>query len=239
VGRPVRVEDAFPVERYAFEAQIAPVRVERSSGGLYRWELEPELAYGILPRSQVEVGLPLVYADRPGGSDGLEVAGVHLSFLHNLNVETAGLPAFALGGRLLTPVGDAAPEAPQAGVKGIVTRTFRFARFHVNGEVNVDAADPEEEDPELARWSVGMAVDRTLPLHSALITAAVLFEEPSSDALDERWTVEAGARYQLSPHFALDAGVGKRLTGDDRPWYLTFGAARAFAIRSLIPVPGR
>jgi hypothetical protein len=238
-GRPVQVEDAFPVERHAFEVQVAPVRVERSSGGLYSWELEPELAYGILPRTHLEVGLPLVYADGFGGSDGLEVAGVHLSFLHNLNVETAGLPAFALGGRLLAPVGGAAPEELQAGLKGVVTRTFRVARFHVNGGFNLDAADPEEEDPELARWGVGLAIDRTLPLHAALITAAVIFEDPSSDALNDRWTVEAGARYQLNQHFALDAGLGKRLTGDDRPWYLTFGAARAFAIRSLISVPGR
>src|SRR5215213_2714705 len=28
-GRPVRVEDAYPTERYAFELQLAPVRLER------------------------------------------------------------------------------------------------------------------------------------------------------------------------------------------------------------------
>ena len=28
-GRPVTVEDAFPVERYAFELQAAPLRLER------------------------------------------------------------------------------------------------------------------------------------------------------------------------------------------------------------------
>ncbi|HEU0076252.1 MAG TPA: hypothetical protein VFQ76_01310, partial [Longimicrobiaceae bacterium] len=58
-GRPVRVEDALPVERHAFELQLAPLRLERASGGVYSWELAPEIAYGILPRTQLEVGFPL------------------------------------------------------------------------------------------------------------------------------------------------------------------------------------
>ena len=62
-GRPVRIEDAYPVERYAFEAQVAPLRLERADGGGYHWEIEPELAYGIFPRTQVEVGLPLTFQD--------------------------------------------------------------------------------------------------------------------------------------------------------------------------------
>src|SRR5215213_7417354 len=46
-GRPVRIEDAYPVERYAFEAQVAPLRMERRDDGAYHWEFEPELGYGI------------------------------------------------------------------------------------------------------------------------------------------------------------------------------------------------
>jgi hypothetical protein len=71
--RPVRIEDAYPVERYAFEAQVAPLRLERLSGGVYHWEIEPELAYGILPRTHLEVGLPLIWAD---GADDDESFGV-------------------------------------------------------------------------------------------------------------------------------------------------------------------
>ncbi|HEX8431422.1 MAG TPA: hypothetical protein VF625_09050, partial [Longimicrobium sp.] len=47
-GRPVRIEDAASVERYAFELQLAPFRVARERGGIYHWEIAPELAYGIL-----------------------------------------------------------------------------------------------------------------------------------------------------------------------------------------------
>src|SRR5687768_12500423 len=52
-GRPVQIEDAYPVERHAFEAQIAPLRMERRDDGAYHWEFEPELGYGILPGTQL------------------------------------------------------------------------------------------------------------------------------------------------------------------------------------------
>jgi len=58
-GRPLTIEDAYPVERRAVELQAAPLRVERALGGVYRWGIEPEVAIGILPRTQFEVGLPL------------------------------------------------------------------------------------------------------------------------------------------------------------------------------------
>ena len=55
-GRPLQIEDAHPVERRAFEIQAAPLRFERSGSGAYRWEIEPEVAYGIFPRTHVELG---------------------------------------------------------------------------------------------------------------------------------------------------------------------------------------
>ena len=58
-GRPVQVEDAYVTERHAFELKLAPVRLERTNGGAYNWGLEPEIALGILPRTQVELGVLL------------------------------------------------------------------------------------------------------------------------------------------------------------------------------------
>ena len=49
------------------------------------------------------------------------------------------------------------------------------------------------------------------------------------------WNAGAGLRYQVSPNFALDGGIGKRLTGSDRSWFVTFGVARVFGLRSLMP----
>ena len=238
VGRPVRVEDATPVERYAFELQAAPLRFERADGGAYAWTIEPELAYGILPRTHFELAFPLELSggDGVGGTFGL--AGIDIGMLHNLNAESQTFPAFALGADVLLPVGARAPVRAYSSIKGIATRTLRFARFHLNGEVTLGQTPEEGESVgDVSRWMTGIAVDKAFPLQSALLIGDVFVEQPLIRGEDPRWTVEAGIRYQLSPFFSLDAGIGRRLTGDDPSWFVTVGAARAFAIRSLIHMP--
>lgn len=237
--RPVRIEDAYPVERYAFELQVAPLRLERSDRGSYHWEFEPELAYGILPRTHLEVGVPLRFADGAGGDAEFGFGGIAISALHNLNVETTGLPAFALAADVIVPVGSFAPDALYPSLKAIATRTYHFARFHLNGQYTFGSTpDPFEQTGEASRWMAGVAVDRAFPLNAALLIADVYVEQPLHDGTDPEWTIEAGTRYQLDPYFALDAGIGRRISGSERGWFVTFGLARAFAIRSLIPVPG-
>lgn len=238
--RPVTVEDAYPVERYAFEAQVAPLRLERTDGGAYHWEIEPELAYGVLPGTHLEVGLPLLFADGADGEESFGLGGVDLSLFHNLNVETRTLPAFAVAAEALLPVGSHAPDRVFPSVKGIATRTFGFARFHLNGAYTF-GGEPAAgvEVGEASRWMAGLAVDRTFPLRSALLIADLLVERPLHAGEDLRWTAEVGTRYQLDPFFALDAGVGRRLTGGEEGWFVTFGAARVFAIRALMPVAPR
>src|SRR3712207_3369837 len=80
-GRPVTIEDASPIERRAFEIQAAPLRVERLGPGVYTWALEPEVAYGVLPRTQAEVGFPLALIDGSGVGRRSGLAGVDLSLL--------------------------------------------------------------------------------------------------------------------------------------------------------------
>jgi hypothetical protein len=234
-GRPIEIEDAYPVERRAFEVQAAPLRVARSGGGVYEWGIEPELAFGILPRTQVEVGFPLAFVDAGalGRSSGL--AGIDVSALYNLNAETA-IPALGVAAGVLLPVGALGPDKAYASVKGIATRTFSWARFHVNAEYTfgstVAASDAEESlgAGEVSRWLAGAAVDRTFPLRSMLVTAEVFAREPLVAGVELEWNTGAGIRYQFRPRWALDAGVGRRLTGEDSGWYVTFGSAYAFGL---------
>lgn len=241
-NRPIQIEDAYPTERYAFELQLAPVRLERVDGGVYNWGVEPEITYGILPRTHLEIGVPLAFIDGgPGGGQDFGLAGLDVSVLHNLNVETASLPAFGLVADVVLPVGSLAPENAYVSVRGIATRTYRWARFHLNGQYTFGSADGAGRNSvvELSRWLVGIAADRTFPLKSTLITAELYAQDPLADASDVELNVAGGVRYQLSPRLALDGGLGRRLTGDEQSWFVTFGAAYAFAIRGLIPVPRR
>lgn len=250
-GRPVQIEDAYATERYAFELKLAPARVEWSSGES-SWDVEPEIAYGLLPRTHVEIGVPVAFTASEPGARRSGVAGVELSLMHNLNVETRTLPALGLRGDLLAPVGPLAPDRTYATFTGMVTRTFRPMRIHLNGQLTAGAAPqraarsrfgPAPDDDQavanaegLSRWLAGVAVDKTFPLRSLLLTAEFLARRPLVRAADDTELVAgAGLRLQASPTLALDLGLGRRVDASDGPWYATFGTAYSFGLRALMP----
>lgn len=231
-GRPITTEDAYPVERRAFELQLAPLRLERASGGVYTWGLEPEIAYGLLPRTHVELGLPLAHRDAGIGSSASGIAGLELGLFHNLNVETA-IPALAVAAEAIFPVGSMGPDRTYASAKAIATKTLPWARFHVNGQYTFGDAPGAAESGgahELSRWLGGIAIDRTFPLRSLLITAELVARQPIHDDDDLAWDAGTGIRYQYSPRLALDAGIGRQLTGAAQAWAVTFGTAYAFGL---------
>jgi len=228
-GRPIRIEDAYATERHAFELKLASLRLERESAGIYSWEVEPEIAYGVLPRTHMEVGLPLVAVDAGGTLDDRGLAGLEISVLHNLNAETELLPALGIRGDLLLPVGNLAPENLYVSLTALLTRTFRFARFHLNGSYTIGEDGP---GATVDRWLAGIAVDRTFPLDAFLVTAELYARRPLG-VTDTEWHTGLGLRYQLDVRTALDAGLGRRLTGTPA-WYVTLGAAHAFGLRGLI-----
>ncbi len=245
-NRPIRIEDAYATERYAFDAHLAPLRLERSSAGVYSWGIDPELAYGIFPRTQLELGVPIAYTDLGTAKRRAGVAGIDLSVLYNLNIETRTLPALGVRVSTLFPVGNLGPDKAYPSIQGMLTRTYGWARFHLNGEYTIGAeptttnavTSPQQIDAgavELSRWLGGVAVDRTMPLRSMLVTGEVYARQPIDAVAPLEWNVGAGLRYQLGPLFALDAGLGKRLTGDDQSWYVTFGLARVFGLSFLMP----
>ena len=237
VGRPLRIEDASPVEYRAIEIDIAPFRFERARGGVNHSSLHPETAIGILPRTQLQVGVPIAYLDaRRTSTRG--VAGVELSVLHALNAETS-IPALAVAADVLLPVGPLGGDATYGTFKGILTRTTPLARFHVNAQMTVGPSAPLHPSPasapfassDASRWLAGIAVDRTFPLRSLLVSAESFAERPIGGEESVAWSAGTGVRYQLAPRWAIDGGVGRRLTGDDRAWYITFGSAFALGFR--------
>lgn len=246
-GRPVQIEDAYATERYAFELKLAPVRLERLRGGFYNWTVEPELAYGILPRTHIEVGLPLAHTDLGSNRSRSGVAGLDLSLFHNLNVETATLPALGLRADVLFPVGTLGPDRAYTSIKGIATRTFSWMRFHLNGQYTFGSSSTNPTTVattlgsgaiEISRWLAGLAVDKTFPLRAMLVTADFYARQPifKDEAVD--YNVGSGVRYQVSPRWAIDGGFGRRLNGPDQGWLATFGTAYSFALSSLMPMLG-
>lgn len=237
-GRPLLVEDAYALERRGFELQMAPMRLTRSRGGVYTWGVEPELAYGIANRTQLEIGVPIAYVDQKTTGGGTGISGIEMSLLHTLNIETS-LPAFAVAADLLLPAGRFAPSRAYASVKGIMTRTYPAARVHVNAQYTFGnalasgSAAPiggSAQNIEVSRWIAGAAIDKTLPLRSLLLSAEVYARQSLRTREPLEWNTGVGVRYQLAPRWVMDGGLGRALTGTDHGWFLTGGGAYAFGL---------
>src|SRR5689334_20168056 len=131
-GRPLRIEDAIPLEYRAIELDVAPVRFEHAAG-VRRWSLHPEATLGVLPRTQLQLALPIAFVDAtPTSRRG--IAGVEISALHALNVETA-IPALAIAADVLLPTGPLGGDATYGTLKAILTRTTPWARLHANAQI--------------------------------------------------------------------------------------------------------
>ncbi len=253
-GRPLRVQDANSVEWRALEFQFAPIRVEKHDGNRWRTSLDPELAFGILPRTHLAVGFPIATVGRTttifehdGGGPFIEpapgeitgLAGLHLSLFHQLNVETS-IPAFAVRGEVLLPAGPLGPDKAYPSITGIMTRTlpqFGPVRVHANATATFGAAPetirgvpvgPMAE--EVPRWLAGVSVDRAFPLKSSLLAMELVARQGMIDGEAVAWSAGVGGRRQLSPRIVLDAGVGRQFTGHEQHWSFTVGSAIALGL---------
>lgn len=228
-GRPLTIEDAFAVEYRAIEIQATSFRFTRASGRSYVLGMEPELALGVFPRTQLEIGTPLAMSRSHAGETVTGLAGVELSVLYNLNAETS-LPAFAVAGDVLIPAGPLSPGKAYPGVKAIATRTLSWARLHLNGQYTFGDSDTGDgAHGELSRWTSGIALDRTFPLRSFLLSAELVARGPM-DSGSTVWQAGVGTRVQLTPRFAADAGAGFDFNGPDKGWFITFGSAAAIGL---------
>jgi hypothetical protein len=251
-ARPLRVQDALSIEWRAIELQFAPLRLERA-GNAWHAEVEPELAFGLFPRTHLSLGFPMVSVPTgdlvraPSSSsvpfDGsvrtTGLSGLHMSVFHQLNVETR-IPAFAVRGEVLLPVGAFAADRAYPAITGIVTRTIpALGAVRVHGNASVTFGDapnvaelrdngPIAELPH--RWMAGVSMDRAFPLKSTLIAAEVFAQRGLVEASDVVWNAGAGVRHQVSPRIVFDVGVGRALSGPEKQWSFTVGSAVALGL---------
>lgn len=220
-GHPFEVTDARALERKALELQLSPLDVTRREGGAYGWTVAPSVAMGLLPRTEVEVGVPFAWSDGAESRGG--VAGIELGVFHALNIETRTLPALALEAEVLLPVGSEAPDAAFTTLGAAATRTFGRSRVHLNGAGTFGPS--AEAHPDEHRWRAGLAVDRAFPLSATLLGAEVVTGEPFADGAALDWDVGVGGRRQLTPRLVADGGVRYRVAGEAKGWGLRFGFA--------------
>lgn len=224
-ARPVRTEDAWPIEHRAWE-WIAPIGGARHLG---RTELifMPELGWGVARNTMIGAKVPVV------GDDGVRnptVAGPRLFALYSFNAESPQWPGFALRTEATLPGGGAAGDGVLLTTKAIATRTWGRLRTHLNASATlgrrVDA--PVAHAPE--RWSATAAADWSLVRQSTLLIAEVA-TYGTIEGGGQSWEMAVGFRRQLTPVLVLDAGIVRRLAGDASPDVgITLGLSRTFSI---------
>ena len=232
--RPVRIEDAYPAERYAFEF-LVPYSYARDRSGavIQAWVLE--LEYGIFRTAQVGLKAPLA-AVRAGGTTTTGLSGLRAFALYNFTTEGPVLPAIALRADAAFPVGSLGGDETQVAIKGILTRSWGPTRLHLNGAVRVAGGDASSAAVEgVENWWYGAAVDRTLFRQSVLLVGEVYALREARGA-PAQVNASLGLRWQWRPTRVLDVGIARRLREGLGPDYaVTIGISNAFAIAGLMP----
>jgi hypothetical protein len=223
-GHPFVVTDARSLERNVLEFQLTPFEASREQGGAYQWTIVPSAAAGLLPRTELEVALPVHFHDGGGVARTGGLARVELGVLHALNLESASLPGLAVETELLLPVGSEAPEALFATVGALATRNLgrRLAGTRVHFNVSGTLGDREQATDEVDRWRAGLALDRAWPLEATLVGAELAASEPALGGSTE-WMAGAGVRRQVSPRVTADAGLRWWFAGEATGWGVVLG----------------
>lgn len=132
-GLPVRIEDATVTERYDLDLDFLNFRYDELSGLRTRFQYEPQLSYGVLPRTEVWARLPIYYRERTA-IPRRGVAGFGVGAQYQLTLETLHVPALALATEVFHPTGPNALPSSYS-LRSILTRSFAAGRVHLNASI--------------------------------------------------------------------------------------------------------
>lgn len=225
-GRPTRVGDAYPLERYGFEVSF-PWTVAREAGATGH-EIAPHLEFGAARNLVVGVGTDLRFGGAPGSEFRLE--RLDLGALWNLKRETSGLPALSLTASAAIP-GAGGPGRTALGVGLAATRSFAAWRMHLNAAKQLLGPDSTRAASGPVWWA-GVALDRTFIRSSTLLVTELTVEREASGA-PLWWRLGGGARRQVAPTWILHGGVATGLDAD-HGLEINLGLSHLFGMAGLM-----
>jgi hypothetical protein len=231
-GRPTTVEDAYPIERYAFDLS-GGYSGHRFGAGRSLHLVSAELHYGFLNGADVGIAIPWALSAPGENSSGL--AGLDLSLMFNLATETVRLPGLAVRVDGSFPAGRAGGKGTGLGLRGLATRSFGRHRIHLNALVALARPSETGLREETADWRIGLAVDRTLVRSSTLLLAETTLARVERGAPLVA-SFGLGARRQLAPALVLDGGLRAEWQRTRATVIsVTLGFSHAFALGFLMP----
>jgi hypothetical protein len=214
-GRPTRVEDALPTPRGELEIQFLPIRAEWLGDGSQRQRLEPKVAYGVLPMTEIELRVPFVRSRAPDGSAITGVASAAIGALHAFNVETSW-PALAVAAELVMPVSTLSAPTGSYALKALATKTFRFGRVELNAGGGTWSIRLPQPGPVATPNQCGdpgqppcLPPDVACNIAPSSESGPALSCAPSAATSLE--TIAAGARRSTGAHWTASLGVDHTL----------------------------
>ena len=215
-GRPTRVEDALPTPRGELEIQFLPIRAEWLGDGSQRQRLEPKIAYGLLPMTEIEARTPFVRTRARDGTATTGVASTAIGALHAFNVETTGWPALAVAGELVLPVSTLSAPTGSYSLKALATKTFGFGRVELNAgggtwSIRLPAPGPVATPNQCGDPGQPPCLPPDLPCNVVPVSVQgpALACAPSSAASLEE--IAVGTRRSTGPHWTASLGIDHTL----------------------------
>jgi hypothetical protein len=232
-GRPLRVEDAYPIKYLEWEWEVG-FRGQAARGGVYDAAGLLEVKVGVARNFQFGVESHTAILRTPSGTQ-IGVEGFQAHLLFNPNQEGTSTPALGVRIDLISSgLGEAGRADFGGRVRTMATRTIGAVRAHLNaGYVWASSADAG------SFWSGGLALDHALGLSSRLLAADVYLEVPSGGGPVRAW-LDGGARIQLRKSVVLDVGLFTRIdrwSDGEANIGFTAGLSRGFGLSSLMSVP--
>ncbi|HEV8306733.1 MAG TPA: transporter [Methylomirabilota bacterium] len=243
-GRPLRLEDAYPVATGEWTVEAgAGFTLQRR--GPDRGFFPVEVLHGAFPNFQLGLGSTLSTdpheVDEPTKSGDLQ-----LSALYNFNQETLSLPAFGLKLTVNFPTG-VDSSGIDLEVKGIVTKSFGRLSLHLNAAYEFLTSDTDtrrvtvsshgapsitsDERDGRYKLAAGASYPVGAPQYTRTTVLGDLFAEQGSRRGEASVVgVEVGFRHQLTYRVVVDAGAGTELTGpaERARFFVTAGVSIGF-----------
>ena len=227
-GRPLRLEDAYPIAtgELALEAGGGFTLQRR---GPNRGEFPVQLLWGALPNLQLEIGTALL-TDPHAVDEQSKSGDLRLGALYNFNQETLWVPALAAKLEVNLPTG-VDSSGVDVELKGIVTKSFDRVSLHLNAAYEFLNGTTRGDRDGRYELALGASVPVGAPRYTRTTLLADLFTEQSVRRGEDNVVgVEAGFRHQLTPRLVIDAGLGTEFAGpaERSPLFGRIGASFAF-----------
>lgn len=223
-GRPVLTQDAYPVERGAFEFTLP---LGYAKGG--RWSTLPELGWGVTWNAMIGVKAPATLRGPAGQGPALDAIGAFA--MYNFNTESPTLPALSIRGDLTVPAGEHSGDGVSGTLALIATRSFGVWRAHLNLSRIFGEVVAHSVGHPAGRWQGSAAIDHSIWRRSLLLVADVAVSLPGEGA-DHRWSAGGGIRWQWTPTWVVDLGGRWQFGGDG--FALGMGFSHHFGIAALM-----